>query len=264
MRSRPFDSVCVVTFAYRRPELLSRCIASVARQQTELSIRQLVMLQEETRIELTLSGGRSRYLLEWRRQERFYEQAFASGRLARMRQDVLELIDEPLVCFLDDDNEFLDGHLQSLLSLIREDGLDAAFSWRRLVSRDGRPYDGFSYPWHPEPDRANALHRWCVEHGVIEPGSDIVRDGPRDDRSAENVATVDMNEWMIGTDLLRSVGFDTYFSQEDARNQIGEDDKLLGRFMSRGVRFGCTARATVLYRLGGVSNCVDDGEKCES
>jgi glycosyltransferase involved in cell wall biosynthesis len=177
----------------------------------------------------------------------------SSVRMARLRQRALNSVKEEFVAFLDDDNAITPDHFARLHACI-EAGADAAYSWRRLELPDGRPFDGSWYPWHPDPDRSATLHAWCVASGMIVPGSDVVRDGPIDNPHADNVATVDMNEWLFRTQALRRVGFECQFTPDEIANQVGEDDKLLARVRATGMRLGCSNSPTVLYRLGGVSN----------
>lgn len=246
--------LCVLTFTVDRPADLARCIESVLGQQGAPPVRHLIL--SERTAELASDPRLSRFggLVEWVPLGGTPHQGPSSARMASLRQAAIGLVAEPLVCFLDDDNAFEPGHLASLAGLIESAELDAAHSWRRLFHSDGTPFDGSYFPWHPDPRVAGELHAWCVSQGILEPGSDVVRDGPREDRDCRNVATVDMNEWLFRTEVLRAVGFGTSFTEAEAANQVGEDDKLLARLRAAGVRFGCSRQPTVRYQLGGVSN----------
>lgn len=175
----------------------------------------------------------------------------SSPRMARLRNLALDQVESDLVSFLDDDNYVEPDHFASLEAQLVG---AAAYSWRRIEDRDGYPFDGSWYPWHPNSNRSAELHRWCLDAGVFDLGSDIVRDGPVDSADPRNVATVDMNEWLFRTSVLRSIGFAFDFSPDEIANQVGEDDKLLAGVLDAGLSITCTRRPTVRYRLGGVSN----------
>lgn len=253
--------ICVLTFSYDRPRALARCIASVAEQVCNDGIRHVVLSERTAQLRANVALNAWKDAVEW--VDLAGEPCIgpSSPRMARLRQDALTTVREPYVCFLDDDNEYLPEHLASLIELISASGLEAAHSWRVLLEPDGAPFDGLRYPWHHDPVIAKRLHAWCIQHGVIEPGSPVVRDMPIDDSNDSNVATVDMNEWLFRTDCIRRIGFETCFTPSEIADSVGEDDKLLARMLAASVRFGCSQRATVRYRLGGISNTAPSLER---
>jgi hypothetical protein len=251
----------VVTLSYRREQALARCVASVAAQQAPVPVRHYVFSEEADLLRASHGLRPWSDRVAWMQIDHPPRDHRHTQRVARLRQPTLAAIAEPYVAYLDDDNEMLPGHLDSLHRLLHGSDLDAAYSWRTLVYPDGSPYEGDFYPWHPNPARARELHRWCVAHGVIVPGDAVVYDGPRAGDEAENVATVDMNEWLFRTGSLRRLGFDRDFSDDDVANQIGEDDKLLQRALAAGMRIAPTRRPTIRYTLGGLSNRLPDAKQ---
>ncbi|WP_323120517.1 glycosyltransferase [Burkholderia alba] len=246
--------VCVLTFAVDRPEALARCIASVAAQSVAHRVRHRVLSERADALRAAAPLARWRDAVEWRALDGAPFQGASSPRIARLRAAALDDVDTPFVCFLDDDNAVDPHHVESLLALIERDGLDAAHAWRFVRNPDGSPFGFDRYPWHDDPDIAARLYRACVERGVIVPGDPVMRDGASAAAEDADWATVDMNEWLFRTDVLRRVGFDTAFSATDLRMRVGEDDKLYRRCVDAAVRFACSRRPSVQYYLGGVSN----------
>ena len=247
-------NIRVLTFSVDRPELLARCICSVLAQRGCVPIRQRVLSErvEQLRNHPALAEVAAR--VEWMRIPGAPFVGDPSSRMSRLRQWALDAVEEESIAFLDDDNAIEPDHFARLGRCLDRD-VDAVYSWRRLELPNGSSFDGTWYPWHPNPERARSLHAWCVRAGVLSLGSDVVRDGPVDDPSPENVATVDMNEWLFRTRVLKRIGFECSFSPDEVANQVGEDDKLLARLRAAGIRLRCSHAPTVVYRLGGVSNC---------
>jgi len=247
-------SICVITFCVDRAAELSNCIRSVLGQTISLSIRHIILSERVDVLRQDPHLKDLRDMVVWYKLEGKPHTGHSSPRMARLRQYALSLVNEPFLCFLDDDNEFFPEHLMTLIETIEGGNLDAAYSWRKLCEIDGLPFTGDRYPWHPDPEVAVRLYDWCVKNGVITPGKAIVRDGPIEDPSLCNIATVDMNEWLFRTDRLRSIGFITHFTSEEIANMTGEDDKLLARMKEAQFKFAGTQLPTIRYRLGGVSN----------
>lgn len=247
--------LCVITLTRDRPELLHQAMMSVEKQRDSVPLlRHIIASEQVEELRCHPLFTRPRPWVTWLPLPDKPKTGFASERLARLRSQVLEQVSEDWVAFLDDDNSVQLDHYADLLALAYRERLCAVHSWRQLIEGDGRPFNGRRYPWHPVQERALALWRWCVRHGVITPDSDVVRDGVIDDPSMDNVATVDMNEWLFSTETLRKVGFQLDYSEEEAANQVGEDDRLLARLRSANVDMGCTQRPSLIYRLGGCSN----------
>ncbi|AUX34179.1 MULTISPECIES: glycosyltransferase [Sorangium] len=246
--------VALLTFSVDRPRLLAEAIRSVLAQRDAPPIRQIVFSERtaELRADAALDGLKDR--VQWVPLETRAYEGHSSPRMAALRQLALGYVQETYVGFLDDDNTLAPEHIANLVRMIENQNLSAAHSWRELSHPDGTPFDGSFYPWHADPAVARDLHAWCVENGVMIPGSAVVRDGVREGDDPRNVATVDMNEWLFETEALRAIGFETAFTDLEVANQVGEDDKLLRRVRRAGLRFACSEMPTVRYRLGGVSN----------
>ena len=246
--------ICVLTFAVDRPRELARCIASVAAQIGAPRLRHRILSEraEELRNDPHLTVWRDR--VEWHTLEGVPFEGSSSPRVARLRDAAIRQVDEPLLCFLDDDNEFAPGHLASLYALLQQEEYDAVHSWRTVLNMDGSPFPFSHYPWHNNAEIAGQMYAWCVDNGVIVPGDPVMRDGALDVDHDNSYATVDMNEWLFRTAPLCRVGFDSQFSTGDLRLRVGEDDKLYRRMLACGMRIASSKQPTVRYYLGGVSN----------
>lgn len=253
MASLTADVIAVVTFTVDRPEALWRAMESVQIQRG-VTIHHIVASEHADTLRIQVLPPLGPHRVSWIHLDGRPGEGFASARMARLRQGILAQIHEPWVAYLDDDNLTEPGHYSGLIELAKRSGCAAVHSWRHLVEADGRPFDGMRYPWHPDPAIAMELWQWCRRHGVITPGSAVIRDGRISDPAPWNVSTVDMNEWLMSTDLLRSVGFDATFTAAEAAAQVGEDDKLLRRLEQAGITIACTRQPTIAYHLGGVSN----------
>lgn len=247
-------SICVITFCVDRAVKLFNCIKSVLDQTVSCSIRHIVLSERVDLLRHDPHLNSLKDLVIWHKLNGKPHTGFSSSRMAKLRQYALSLVNEPFVCFLDDDNEFSPEHLMTLKKIIDNNKLDAAYSWRELHEIEGMPFKGDRYPWHPNHEIADKLYNWCVKNRVITPGEAIVRDGPIEDPSPYNVSTVDMNEWLFRTDRLRSIGFVDNFTFEEIANMTGEDDKLLTSMIGAKLKFACSYRPTIRYHLGGVSN----------
>jgi len=248
--------ICVITFTVDRVMLLIRCIHSVRLQ--GLPVRHLIfsensdVLQRDTRLKDYLE------FVEFHKIEGEPHKGASSPRMAALRQYSLSHVHEKYVCFLDDDNEMEPGHLKSLMAVINEQQLVAAYSWRLLLHADGTHFDGSSYPWHHDPAEAHIRWKWCIDAGVMIQGQPVMRDGPVTVPDPLRLATVDMNEWLFKTEELKLIGLLAEFTDKEVESRMGEDDKLFGRIQMMGLPIAGTGLATIRYYLGGVSNyCIN-------
>ena len=250
----PLATVAVVTFTVNRPELLALAAKSVQRQLAGLRCRHCLFVPENVDAVIPKDVKSTAQVITYPSRGL---PDYIPQRMAVLRNMAMDYVKEEYTCFLDDDNEYNPVHLASLHNRMRSEYLPCAHSLRYLVWPDGRFYRGDFYPWHPDPDCAQEAYEVCVRTGVIRPGDPVVYDGDLAGTVHTHTnpyATVDMNEWLFSTDFLKSVGFDTEFTNTDIAGNIGEDDKLLARVRRLNVPIRSTGLPTVMYRLGGGSN----------
>jgi dTDP-4-amino-4,6-dideoxygalactose transaminase len=241
VKPRPSIDVVMVTQGWR--PTLPAALASVAAQEVDADIRVTLFLDSPTgTIDLpgidgirVLGPGPGDVLPEapW-------------DRIAELRQLAARTCDADYTAFIDDDNLWTTDHLSSLLAKVRQ-GAAAAHSWRELILPDGTAAAQSRFPWLPAGAEADDVWHKMVTSGSMTPGESIVREG-------SDIGMVDMGEWLFATWLLRLLKFCRPRTAEELDSRMGEDDILLNQLCRFQVPLACTERASLRYRLGGMSN----------
>lgn len=183
-----------------------------------------------------------------------FELKHTQQKMAVLRNMAISNVKEQYVGFLDDDNEYNSIHVISLLNVIKEKGYSAAHSLRYLVYPDNTLYDGSFYPWHYEKKTTKDVYNWCIKNNILKVNSPIMFDRYVDEKNEFNVATVDMNEWLFKTSMIKKIKFPESFSDDEIKRLVGEDGKILKSMIKNNISYGTTNLPTVKYRLGGFSN----------
>ncbi|MFC9126451.1 glycosyltransferase family 2 protein [Streptomyces sp. NPDC057099] len=252
-QSRSEESVTVVTLTRYRPVQVQRAMRSVRAQRAGVTVRHLVLIDDNREIQTTLDEVATDFpLCDIRYVPREPHETSGPGRASRLRNMGVRHASSTWVAFLDDDNEWDPDHLHSLLSCVREHRTRAAFSDVSLLHTDGTPYREPRWPWANSTAEAEATYRELAARGICEPGSNVIRHRP----DALEVP-VDTSAWLLDRQLLLEVPFDEHFSATDAQNLVSEDDKLFYRLNERGEPIIATGRATLNYYLGGYSNSAE-------
>ena len=168
----------------------------------------------------------------------------------------LRLCDTELVAFLDDDNWWAPDHVESLHAEMLRSQVPAVHCWRRIAAEDGSTWHGDKFPWlDAGSDRERSQFEACTRLGIIEPGSDIVRDTARAELGGEDAGMVDLGGWLLRTDLLRMFGISAVPDACEApMDGVGEDDILLAQLKSVGIPIACTGAANARIFAWRVSN----------
>jgi hypothetical protein len=174
-------------------------------------------------------------------------------RVAMLRDLAAATCTADYLAFLDDDNEWEPDHLGQLLDTIDSHG-PAAHSWRTLVSPAGEPVTVDCFPWQLPSEQAVARLTALCGVGVMSRDSAVVRDRTVIDGVEGLPGMVDLGEWLFRRDLLRLLRFHRRRSPDEVTARHGEDDTILEQLAELGVPVGCSRRATLRYRLGGMSN----------
>jgi glycosyltransferase involved in cell wall biosynthesis len=253
--SEPEGGVTVVTVTRRRPQLLERCMQSVGNQSYHGVLKHLIVVDDcaETVAFLARTphaDGRVRAVLS----ERQPAESSGPPRLARLRNHAVRLVDTAWIAFLDDDNEYEPGHVASLVTCAAVSRCPAVHSHRQLLYFEGGAYLEPRWPWCRDPRQAEDYYRRLVQNGVMDAGSNVVRDRVDPVPGPFRIVLVDTNVWLIRTETLRKVQIPDEFSYQDWLDNIAEDDKLVEALVAARVPIACSGRATVKYYLGGYSN----------
>jgi glycosyltransferase involved in cell wall biosynthesis len=243
-------AVTVITLTRRRPTLVRRAIRSVAAQRTDHPIHHVVLIDDcpDTRTALAADDDEHRDV-EVLYLPREPHEVSGPSRSSRLRNFGVRRSADRWIAFLDDDNEWTTDHVESLVTCAREHGVRAVHSYVSLLRADGSPYLEPRWPWARSDAEAKRTYLDHVTKGIIAPGSNVVghRPGYHDEPA-------DSSSWLLARELLLEVPFEERFTQADAENLVGEDDKMFWALVNRGEPIACTRRATLRYYLGGYSN----------
>jgi glycosyltransferase involved in cell wall biosynthesis len=245
--------VTAITLTRHRPQLVQRAIASVQAQRTTFPVHHLVLVDDCRETEATLRaydrrGGALEILFMSRKEG----ERSGPARSSRLRNFGVRRATTRWIAFLDDDNEWTPDHLQALVECALAHGTRAAHSHVALLHRDGRPYLEPLWPWAHTREEAALIYAQRVAQRVIVPGSNVV--GGDVDLHEPPRETPDTSSLLLERDLLLEVPFEETFTEDDARDFVGEDVKLFRALVARREPLACTRRPTLRYRLGGYSN----------
>ncbi len=190
-----------------------------------------------------------------------FDECYAPSRVGFMRNIGISLARGDYICQLDDDNLYDKNHVSSLVDTIESDPrIGVAYSWRRLVYSDGKPYDIDEYPWTPQARLAfsrDALSRYIFEElvksGIRERGSNVVKDmllAP----DGQPVYTVDTSELMVRKEVHTIFPFTVHFFWRDMVGDWSDDYAFVKKCHEGDVQFKCSEKVTLSYTIGGVSN----------
>ena len=251
----PEGGVTVVTITRRRPQLLQRCMQSVAEQTYQGVLKHLIVVDDcaET-LAFLARAPHTKPLVRSVLAERRQGEASGPPRLARLRNYAVTLVDTTWIAFLDDDNEYEPSHIDSLVVCAAASHCPAVHSYRQLLYFEGGAYLEPRWPWCREPRRAQEYYRELVQKGVMEEGSNVVRDRIDLTPGPSRIVMVDTSGWLIRTDVLRKNKISDNFSYQDWLDNLAEDEKLIDALLAAQVPIACSGRATVKYYLGGYSN----------
>lgn len=244
----PVIDVVVITTGHR--STLEAALMSIVKQDVEAEIRTTLWVDgPEFELPPVLSELRAQVI---RTVDERRAPTDPFERVAMLRDLAVRRCTGDYVAFLDDDNAWERDHLGSLLNTAMA-GYPAVHSWRLLVDPEGRPTTVHRLPWIIDNDKAVARLTELRSAGVMD-DSPIVRDNT-DFRLADGTqGMVDMGEWLIERRLLRLLGFGRPRSAQEIEKRIGDDDILLEQLIHLDVPVRCTRKATLRYRLGGMSN----------
>lgn len=252
------ESITVITITRNRPKLLKRAIASVQKQKCCCTFKHLVLVDDCEKTQRMLKKNPYTYSnFTWHFMPRLSWERSGPGRSSRLRNHGVKITDSQWICFLDDDNEWKENHLQELIDCLHETGFRAAHSHMIIVNKDGTPFLDRRLPWCRNLEEGKQMYIELCSQGVFTPGSCIVKDRADPIDHPNPVRTVDTGEWLLARELLIEVPFRDDFNAVDEANVTGEDDKLLTDLINKKEPIACSNQPTLIYYLGGYSNNFD-------
>ena len=163
----------------------------------------------------------------------------------------LDKTDVCLLAQLDDDNELLPDHLESLARLlVNPEPPIVAYSWRQIVDLTGEPMTLTEYPWvlGNQKNWATRVANELTERGIFG-ANGIVRDPiPGEDAG---LCHVDSSEMMLSASAFEATVFREQVSLREAIYQMTEDYLYCEDALRAGIKFVCSEQVTLKYYLGG-------------
>lgn len=243
--------VTVITVT-RRAAHLERCVESVRKQTYPGRIHHLFVVDGDEGVLATLNGFASWACLEIVYEARSSADRDGPTRLSVLRNLAVREAGSGYLAFLDDDNAWDPTHLASLWETLRATGADLAHSQRQLFEADGRPYTRPEFPWGRDELTRRAIYAYCLEAGIMERSSNIVRD-----RFEMRFTWIDLGEWLFPPGFLQTHPFETHYGPWEWFNITVEDKALPKAIYESGLRVAATGEPTLHYYLGGYTNRFD-------
>lgn len=244
--------IAVVTPSGGRMEALERSLGSVAAQDYPGPVRHVVVgdhLADAAARQVEALCGR--FGAAFHNDLRPVDTVYPPARVGRLRNLGVRLTDAPWIAHLDDDNTFDADHLSSLAAVLERPEVDVAYSWRRMLARDGRPLRLRRYPWviRHRDEVAKEVFELLAAEGFFEPGGSVIRDRIPDANG--DLYHVDSSEWMMKRHVFTAVRFVERATPREMIYQYSEDYLFCRDAARHGFAFACSERVTLSYYLGG-------------
>lgn len=256
MNSRKANNdVTVITITRHRPDILGRAISSVQNQSYSCgNIIHLILIDDCHDTWRILQSKKMQPGAQLHFFRRTPGEKSGPARLAKLRNISAKLAKTRWICFLDDDNEFTQEHLETLVNIALENKCRAAHSYLYLFNSNGTPYLDERLPWSRDPVQGQIEYQKLKDRGVFQAKSNIVCDRIDPFGVDDPVRTVDTGEWVFERTLLLEHPFPEEYTDADWISMTTEDDKLIDVLVRNRIRIACTQRPTLKYYLGGYSN----------
>lgn len=249
------QDVTVITVTRHRPKILQRAISSIQKQSYSLgNIVHLILVDGCFETWAFMNSVSPLPRTYFHLCERTPEDKSGPGRLAKLRNQGVGLSNSQWVCFLDDDNEYMPDHIETLVKCALQSNCRAVHSHLQLLTKNGNLYLETRLPWSQDPIEGQLEYKKLRDRGVFQEGSNIVRDRVDPLDVDDPVRTVDTGEWLFERTLLLEYPFPEEYSDEDWVSMTTEDDKLMQLLVENRIKIACTGKPTLKYYLGGYSN----------
>jgi glycosyltransferase involved in cell wall biosynthesis len=261
----PLISFVVVTHNRKLELVHQRIIKSIAKQDHQR--KELILIGESCeKFKEVVESIKCNYTFEsfkwtniWRPEGK--KEMYTQALQARARNRGISLSQGEYISCQDDDNELEPDFTSSLLDCIIRNNAEAAWCYCRAVMPDGSPFRGDFFPWvgkNPDPLRRRILYRIWKNAGIINPGSDIVKDQLTAFYNTEIFSTVDANEWLVKADVFRQFPFREKYSCADIEHEMYLDQLWNIDIRRAAVKAVCNEKPSLIYHLGGLSNTLPE------
>jgi len=276
----PGDGVTVITLTRGDTRLLARCSASVRDQDFDGEIEHLVIGDDVLPDPASFAGwyragsaGPKRRIRAHRAGRTPADRVGGGSRaadiyprLGRMWNWGVRAASGRWICFLDDDNEFDERHVSSLVAHARARRAEAVHSSRLIFNFDGSPYLDEVFPWCQDEEEGRRIFAELRSRGVWPAGGNVLHDRAdpiRPDSEVRNstimaaedpLVMVDMSAWLLSRDLLLRIPVTETITHRDVVLNNAPDGLLLEALLRDGVPVHSTGLPTLRYYLGGISN----------
>jgi len=259
IKSKETNTIAVITLTRKRPHLLLRAIKSVQNQIGNIHIKHIILVDDDDKhtIKMLQCLEKSRSLPQnvvWYCVPRNKYEKSGPSRSAKLRNYGVRVANTSWIAFLDDDNEWLPYHLDSLLKCAIRTGVRVVHSYRYILNSDGSPFLEKKHPWYTDINEGKRTYSDLCKRGIFVPGTCVMRDRVDPSARPEPFTSIDISEALFAREILLDEPFEEHYTEKDALELIGEDDKLFYALMKKGEPIVCTHQATLMYYLGGYSN----------
>ncbi|MGM5482568.1 MAG: glycosyltransferase [Nanobdellota archaeon] len=164
-----------------------------------------------------------------------------------IRNFALRRSNSDYLLWLDDDNWLDPEHIESLVDTLNSENTELAYSARKVVTKDKKPFLLNKNPWQKEDGMRHM--EILYNEGICSPHSNLMYDGPFTEEFDGYYGTIDMGEWLFPVNLIKSIGIPYPNGWK-----YGEDDLLLGFFVRNAFSMASTGMYTLNYRIGGTTS----------
>ncbi|MPL99924.1 UDP-4-amino-4-deoxy-L-arabinose--oxoglutarate aminotransferase [bioreactor metagenome] len=251
------EGVSVIVLTKNRKEKLVEAINSVLMQDFKGSIEILLIGDncnyldciDRLKLPKNIKIKKNNIILD-----RYFDEKPTVCRVATLRNISINLVSQNFICFLDDDNQWEENHISSLIDSMNQHNCKATFSWRKLFLENGKPFIPKSWPWIGSDISQDVLSDIYLNLGVLDENSNILKDCFEAIYQNRDYATIDMGAWLFRKEIFDIIKFRTNYSEEEINSVVTEDDVLLKDLKKLNFIVHPSQKATLKYYLGGYSN----------
>jgi len=242
-----FTDITVITVSRGRSQIIDRAIRSVRKQTIFNRIFHLIIIDDcVDTLRFLEQKYNNDHKIKWIYVARNTKDTNGPVHLAKLRNFAIRNTRTKWVSMLDDDNEYEPKHLQYLFEFAAKTNFDLVHSWHKKFFWDGKPFLEKYWPYNKDKNEQKAKYIDYVRRGILQPGSNIVKDGFDNN-------TIDTSVWLTKTKTILNYPYPENISKKETINNMTEDKKFYQSIVNSGLAIGCNKKTTMRYYLGGYS-----------